>query len=200
MSKLVKKLENGTDFDVCIFLMNSGKWVVTIWDFVNRVHEKAGEFDSYSQALLSARKLNDSYKLDENTIKLTEGDIVNMVNETVNKMLNEGLFDFINMGEKKEKDKSSKKKNKKPKKSSESSIGHAMTDEKKTRIIDILKQDNIDKAPYAYKLWPEKDEDSARSYFYKCLNKELNDDGVPYSFSDKEFNRLYTMLSNMKSI
>ena len=54
----------------------------------------------------------------------------------------------------------------------------------------------LDVAPYAYALWPEKDEDSARSYFYKCLKGEPNDSGVPYEFSDSEINRLYSMLSN----
>ena len=195
MSKLVKKLENGTDFDVCVFLMNSGKYAITTWDIVNRTHKKENEFDSYSQALLFARQLNNSYKIDENTIKLTENDIVHMVNETVNRVIKEGLFNFNNFNEKKHEDKPKHKKE-----NDDDSEPYRMSDEKKTRIIDILKQDNIDKAPYAYKLWPEKDEDSARSYFYKCLNKELNDDGVPYSFSDKEFNRLYSMLANMKSI
>lgn len=54
----------------------------------------------------------------------------------------------------------------------------------------------LDVAPYAYALWPDKDEDSARSYFYKCLKGEKNDSGVPYEFDDAEINRLYSMLSN----
>lgn len=54
----------------------------------------------------------------------------------------------------------------------------------------------LDVAPYAYALWPDKDKDSARSYFYKCLKGELNDSGVPYEFDDSEINRLYSMLSN----
>ena len=54
----------------------------------------------------------------------------------------------------------------------------------------------LDVAPYAYALWPDKDKDSARSYFYKCLKGEPNDSGVPYEFDDSEINRLYSMLSN----
>lgn len=186
MSKLVKLLQNGTDFDICIFLLNSGKYAVTIWDMVNRTHEKQDIFDSYGQALLKAKELNNSYKIDENVVKLTESDIQYMVTEAVNKMLKEGFFDFNNVVEKKKED--------------GNDDGHKVSDEKKTRIISILQQDEVDKAPYAYRLWPDKDEDSARSYFYKCLNQEENDDGIPYSFSDKEFNKLYSMLSNMKSI
>lgn len=70
-------------------------------------------------------------------------------------------------------------------------------------VIDALNTEKggkgeikLDVAPYAYALWPEKDEDSARSYFYKCLKGEPNDSGVPYEFSDSEINRLYSMLSN----
>ena len=54
----------------------------------------------------------------------------------------------------------------------------------------------LDVAPYAYKLWPDKDEASARSYFYKKLKGEPNQSGVPYKFSDAEINRLYSMISN----
>lgn len=184
MSKLVKLLQNGTDFNVCIYLMKSGKWVVTIYDFVNKTHEKQGEFESYGQALLTAKKINDGYKIDENVIKITEKQLHEMIINATKQVIKEGYFDFINTNEKKESD----------------SDAHKISDEKKTRIIEILKQDEVDKAPYAYALWPDKEKDSARSYFYKCLNQEKNDDGVPYSFSDREFNRLYSMLSNMKSI
>lgn len=200
MSKLVKRLENGTDFDVCVFLLSSGKYAVTVWDCVNRTHEKQEITDSYSQALLTARKINNSYKIDENTVKLNEDELSYVIAESVKKIVNEGLFDF-DMNEKKNSEKKhTKKKQKKHKKSSETDWRNGMTNDKKTRIISVLQQDELDKAPYAYALWPDKDEDSARSYFYKCLNQEPNDDGVPYSFSDKEYNKLYSLLSNMKQI
>ena len=70
-------------------------------------------------------------------------------------------------------------------------------------VIDALSTEKdgqgeikLDVAPYAYALWPDKDKDSARSYFYKCLKGEKNDSGIPYEFDDSEINRLYSMLSN----
>lgn len=68
---------------------------------------------------------------------------------------------------------------------------------KRTFVLKRLKNDDVNSASYMRKLWhPSKDEeDSARSYFYKCRDGELNDSGVPYSFSDDEINRLYQLLN-----
>ena len=66
----------------------------------------------------------------------------------------------------------------------------------KRRIIQYLKDEKTDIAPYAYELWPDKDEDSARSYFYRCLDNKTNDEGDVYSFSDDEFNRLHSMITD----
>lgn len=89
MSKLIKKLENGTDFMVCIHEMNSGKFVVTIYDYVNRTHEKQGAYDDYNEALSVAKSLNDQYKIDENTVKLSESQLRSMIAESVKGILNE---------------------------------------------------------------------------------------------------------------
>lgn len=89
MSKLIKKLENGTDFMVCIHEMNSGKFVVTIYDYVNRTHEKQGSYDDYDEALSVAKNLNDQYKIDENTVKLSESKLRKIVSESVKKVLSE---------------------------------------------------------------------------------------------------------------
>ena len=67
---------------------------------------------------------------------------------------------------------------------------------KRKRVISRLKSDKVDVAQYAYSLWPDKDEDSARSYFYKCLDGKKNDAGDVYNFSDDEINRLYSLLAN----
>lgn len=50
-------------------------------------------------------------------------------------------------------------------------------------------------APYAYALWPGKEKSDARSQFSKCLWGKLNDDGFPYSFTDAEITRLYSMIT-----
>ena len=70
-------------------------------------------------------------------------------------------------------------------------------DETKRRaVISFLTKPECDAAQYAYKLWPDKDKDSCRSYFYKCLNGELDDNGNRYDFSSSEINDLHSMISN----
>lgn len=96
---------------------------------------------------------------------------------------------------------SHKKKSKTPHKKRE--INKETMMYRRRAVIDALDTEKngqgeikLDVAPYAYALWPDKDKDSARSYFYKCLKNELNDSGVPYEFSDAEINHLYSMISN----
>lgn len=71
---------------------------------------------------------------------------------------------------------------------------------RRARVIRWLKDDSVNCAEIMRKLWrpTSKKEDSARSYFYKCRDGELNDSGVPYSFSDKDINRLYAIMNNLK--
>lgn len=95
----------------------------------------------------------------------------------------------------------SEKKSKTPHKKREGKKENMMY--RRRAVIDALDTEKhgqgeikLDVAPYAYALWPDKDKDSARSYFYKCLKNELNDSGVPYEFSDAEINHLYSMISN----
>ena len=64
------------------------------------------------------------------------------------------------------------------------------------RVIQALKKKGVNKAQYAYKIWPNKDKDSARSYFYKCLNHEKNDDGDVYSFDAEDTTKLRSALTN----
>lgn len=70
---------------------------------------------------------------------------------------------------------------------------------KRVRVIQWLKDDSVNCAEIMRKLWrpSKKKEDAARSYFYKCRDGELNDTGVPYSFSDDDINRLYSIKNNM---
>jgi hypothetical protein len=92
MSKLIKKLENETDYIICVFKMNSGKFVVTIYDYVSKTHDKQGSYDDYNEALSAAKSLNNQYKINENTVKLTESKLKQIVAESVNKVLNEDDF------------------------------------------------------------------------------------------------------------
>lgn len=47
----------------------------------------------------------------------------------------------------------------------------------------------------AYELWPDKDEDTARSQFSKKYRGH-DDDGNPYHFDEDEINSLYNMRSD----
>ena len=110
----------------------------------------------------------------------------------IESMVMESIFDFFNTNEDDGDNSSSEDNVSKP---SDDKKG-GLTKEKETRIINALKSKGINKAQYAYKLWPEKDKDSARSYFYKCLDKKKNDEGDTYSFDNAEFVKLNSELSN----
>jgi DNA-directed RNA polymerase subunit M/transcription elongation factor TFIIS len=70
---------------------------------------------------------------------------------------------------------------------------------RRARVIQWLKDDTVNCAEIMRKLWhpSKRKEDAARSYFYKCRDGELNDTGVPYSFSDADINRLYSIKNNL---
>lgn len=70
---------------------------------------------------------------------------------------------------------------------------------RRARVIAWLNDPSVNCAEIMRKLWKPnpKKEDSARSYFYKCRDGKLNDSGVPYSFSDKEINKLYAIKNNL---
>ena len=122
-------------------------------------------------------------------ITLTESKLNQIISESIKRaILKEGFFDsFPSMHEKEEKkdDDSSKEKGE-----------NKASAKRRERVISRLKSDGVDVAQYAYRLWPDKDEDSARSYFYKCLDGKTNDTGDIYKFTSDEINRLYSMLSN----
>lgn len=72
---------------------------------------------------------------------------------------------------------------------------------KRSLVLAWLKEPSLDCADIMRRLWhPKKeDEDSARSYFYKCRDGKLNDSGVPYRFSDEEINALYRIKSEISA-
>lgn len=117
-----------------------------------------------------------------------------ILRESIKRMVKESIFDYINGGMY-EKSEDSESNSSKERRSSEE---REVSDKKKKRIIQYLKDEKTDIAPYAYELWPDKDKDSARSYFYKCLDGKTNDNGDVYSFSDDEFNRLHSMITDRK--
>jgi len=127
-----------------------------------------------------------------NIVKMGQDEFYNMIMECVKKSVNE-IMDANNMAESFFDSNNFHPMEKKESDNKDDSKGLT---KRRQRVISRLKDDGVDVAQYAYKLWPEKDEDACRSYFYKCLNGEENDDGVPYRFDDNEVNRLYSMLSN----
>ena len=90
MGKLIKRIENGSDFDVCVWLVKSGKYVVTTYDKVNKTHEKEGSFDSPEEAIRSAEQINKGYMFEsEQPIKLNDSQLREIVAESVKKILKE---------------------------------------------------------------------------------------------------------------
>lgn len=159
-----------------------------------------GGFKSFKEAqnFIETRKRPEHYYvgwdgIDESKnskkITLTESRLNQIISESIKRaILKEGFFDsFPSMYEKEEKkdDDSSKEKGE-----------NKASAKRRERVISRLKSDGVDVAQYAYRLWPDKDEDSARSYFYKCLDSKTNDTGDVYKFTSDEINRLYSMLSN----
>ena len=128
-------------------------------------------------------------KQNSKKVSLTESRLNHIISESIKRaILKEGFFDsFPSMYEKEE-----KKDNDSPKEKE----GNKASAKRRERVISRLKSDGVDVAQYAYKLWPDKDEDSARSYFYKCLDGKANDTGDVYKFTSDEINRLYSMLAN----
>lgn len=111
---------------------------------------------------------------------ITESKLNSIIAESIKKHLNEDFFDSFQPTEAKK-------------------DGAMMTGQgyqRRKRVISYLKSDGVNVAAFAYSLWPDKDKDSARSYFYKCLNGEKNDNGTFYNFSDDEINSLYNKISS----
>ena len=128
-------------------------------------------------------------KQNNSKVFLTESRLNQIISESIKRaILKEGFFDsFPSMYEKEEK---------KDNDSSKEKEGNKASAKRRERVISRLKSDGVDVAQYAYRLWPDKDENSARSYFYKCLDGKTNDTGDVYKFTSDEINRLYSMLSN----
>lgn len=72
--------------------------------------------------------------------------------------------------------------------------------QRKKAVISYFKQAGVKCAPYAYKLWPKLEQSNARSQFTKCLKGRKNDNGVPYTFTQGEINRLYSMITSTETL
>lgn len=66
------------------------------------------------------------------------------------------------------------------------------TSSKKNSVLKWLDTAQELHSVLAYELWPDKDEDAARSEFSKKYRGH-DDEGTPYHFSDEEINDLYNM-------
>ena len=122
-----------------------------------------------------------------------------ILKESIKRLVRESIFDLINGGMSEKKSKEGEKKHSKPKKSSdgEKKSESKISEKRKKRILQALKDPTMDVAQFAYRLWPDKDEDSARSYFYKCLDGKTNDSGDVYSFTDDEFIQLESYITDV---
>lgn len=164
--------------------------VTTNMDMAFNYAEKLNrEVEEKSTNFAPSKGYYNESKQNNSKVFLTESRLNQIISESIKRaILKEGFFDsFPSMYEKEEKkdDDSSKEKE-----------GNKASAKRRERVISRLKSDGVDVAQYAYKLWPDKDEDSARSYFYKCLDGKTNDTGDVYKFTSDEINRLYSMLAN----
>ena len=164
--------------------------VTTNMDMAFNYAEKLNrEVEEKSPNFAPSKGYYNESKQNNSKVFLTESRLNQIISESIkHAMLKEGFFDsFPSMYEKEEKkdDDSSKEKGE-----------NQASAKRRERVISRLKSDGVDVAQYAYRLWPDKDEDSARSYFYKCLDGKTNDTGDVYKFTSDEINRLYSMLSN----
>lgn len=176
-------VEYGVEQGQIVKIFNNPDRAFDYAEELNREEEESSPEFSPSQGYYNESK-NRSMK-----VTLTESKLNSIIAESIKRaMLKEGFFDsFPSMYEKEEKkdDDSSKEKGE-----------NQASAKRRERVISRLKSDGVDVAQYAYRLWPDKDEDSARSYFYKCLDGKANDTGDVYKFTSDEINRLYSMLSN----
>lgn len=175
-------VEYGIEQDQIVKIFNNPDRAFDYAEELNREEEESSPEFSPSQGYYNESK-NRSMK-----VTLTESKLNSIIAESIKRVLSEGFFDsFPSMYEKEEKkdDDSSKEKGE-----------NQASAKRRERVISRLKSDGVDVAQYAYRLWPDKDEDSARSYFYKCLDSKTNDTGDVYKFTSDEINRLYSMLSN----
>lgn len=164
--------------------------VTTNMDMAFNYAEKLNrEVEEKSPNFAPSKGYYNESKQNNSKVFLTESRLNQIISESIKRaILKEGFFDsFPSMYEKEEKkdDDSSKEKE-----------GNKASAKRRERVISHLKSDGVDVAQYAYRLWPDKDEDSARSYFYKCLDGKTNDTGDVYRFTSDEINRLYSMLAN----
>jgi hypothetical protein len=63
MAQLIKRLENDTDFDVCVSgPLKAGGYAVTTWDIVQRKHNLLRKFSDKQEALAYAERVNLHYQ------------------------------------------------------------------------------------------------------------------------------------------
>lgn len=98
--------------------------------------------------------------------------------------------------ESKEKKSSKKKKDSKDdKKSKENQHSNKNSDK---LLKQMLQDPKVNQAEIMRQLWHPEDEDAARSKFSKKVRGALNDDGVPYDFTDDEKTELFKILRGNK--
>lgn len=90
MAKLIYCFRNDSDFYICVWLVKSGKYVVTTYDTVNKTHDKQGSFNTKEEATKLAQQINKDYMFENKKhVKLSESTLRQIVAESVKKVLME---------------------------------------------------------------------------------------------------------------
>ena len=121
----------------------------------------------------------------ENAIEMITKEQREYIKGLVKEAMNENSF-FENLGLEKKKDDAPIEDRSKNREENES---------KKKLVLKWLDSAQELHSVLAYKLWPNLDDDSARSIFSKKYRGE-DSNGDKYTFDDEEINRLYNMRDN----
>ena len=92
MAQLLKTLETGTDFDICIFKSeNKEGFITTTHDSITKKHNEIKYHEYYDEALNDAKHRIKQFAFNENkeVIKLSESQLYKIINESVTNILNE---------------------------------------------------------------------------------------------------------------
>lgn len=130
--------------------------------------------------------------LNEKERKLVENHIYGLVKKAINENMG-----FITEKGHKAKSDSEKQLNKVRDKVSKSD-NTTDTNKRRKVILKWLNSPSLNQTAIMRQLWhpTAEEEDSKRSFFFKKLHGELNDNGVPYQFSDEEITQLFKIKSH----
>lgn len=121
-------------------------------------------------------------------VVLNEKRLMNIISESIAKVINENFEAEAKKGGDKKKD----GREKEVKTDKESNA-------RRRDVIRILKKDGINNAAIMRAVWKprsKKQEDAYRGYWYQCRDGKEGPSGAPRRFSTKDINKIYSTINN----